>query len=468
MMNHHPFQVRGAIEGFYGVYYTFPERNELIRFLGEHQFNWYIYGPKNDRQHRARWWEPYPDDVMEEFRETISIAQQSGVTFCYAISPGVAISYASGQDFERLRAKMLAFFRLGVRAFSLLLDDIASEFCFEADRKRYYSYAEAHADLCNRVFTWLKQLDPACSLSMCPTDYYGSAPFTAYLPELGERLNPAIDIFYTGPQICSPTITTRDALDFSAATCRKPLIWDNYPVNDLSMQAEMHIGPVRGRDPDLDRAVKGICINLMIQAEASRIPLLTFKDYLADPIHYQPEISWAASLRQVAGEKSFAALRSFAETELDSCLDGPDEHRLVQLTSAALKSLQDGDSPLSSASLDELDRHLSSLDEACYHLKNRMHNLALRNNLLPWIEILEYWQVAAQRGIQALKAMETGQPYESSYRLMKEFFEAAQKHPKRNAAKALLTLLEYIISRVDARYAASIAEKDRPGGRMAG
>jgi hypothetical protein len=33
-----PFAVRGVIEGFYGAYFTFPERRDLIRFLGRHGF----------------------------------------------------------------------------------------------------------------------------------------------------------------------------------------------------------------------------------------------------------------------------------------------------------------------------------------------------------------------------------------------------------------------------------------------
>jgi hypothetical protein len=32
-MIHSPFQIRGVIEGFYGVYYTPPERNDLIQLL---------------------------------------------------------------------------------------------------------------------------------------------------------------------------------------------------------------------------------------------------------------------------------------------------------------------------------------------------------------------------------------------------------------------------------------------------
>jgi hypothetical protein len=44
----------GVVEGFYGVFYTFPQRNDLIRFIGSHGYNAYLYAPKNDRQHRIR------------------------------------------------------------------------------------------------------------------------------------------------------------------------------------------------------------------------------------------------------------------------------------------------------------------------------------------------------------------------------------------------------------------------------
>ncbi|MFW5888016.1 MAG: beta-N-acetylglucosaminidase domain-containing protein, partial [Bacteriovoracia bacterium] len=40
------FNIRGVIEGFYGFYYTFSERNDLIKFLGNNNFNYYIYAPK--------------------------------------------------------------------------------------------------------------------------------------------------------------------------------------------------------------------------------------------------------------------------------------------------------------------------------------------------------------------------------------------------------------------------------------
>jgi hyaluronoglucosaminidase len=447
-MSQSPFHIRGVVEGFYGVYYTFPERNDLIHFIGQHGFNFYIYGPKNDRQHRMRWREPYPSEVMDQFAETAALARDAGVTFCYSISPGVSICYSAEAEFQALTAKLHAFYQIGVRAFSILLDDIAVEFQHAADRQRYRTYAEAHVDLCNRLWAWLQELDPACSLSMCPTDYHGTAPFSDYLHELGEGLHPAIDIFYTGRGICSPTISTAEARAFAEVARRPPLIWDNYPVNDLRMQAELHIGPIRGRDEMLFQSVGGVLVNPMNQAEASKIPLLTFADYFADPQNYDPQRSWEKALRAVAGEESFEAVRTLAENSLHSSLGAAEAERLERLTIEALAALRQGESPSGSPAVAALDSYLTSIDEACYHLKNRMHNLALRNNLLPWIELLEHWHWMAKSALQVLRAREHGERYGQPLSEMQEWLEAAQRHHKRIAGKVLLPLAEYILERV--------------------
>ena len=216
MFGDSPFRIRGVVEGFYGTYYTFPERNDLIRFLGENGFNFYLYGPKNDRQHRVRWWVPYPAPVMEEFAQSIRIAQEAGVTFCYAISFGVPLNYASHRDFEVVTEKLRGFFDRGCRAFGVLLDDVALAFSHDDTRRAFRSVAEAHADLCNRLLDWMRTLDASCSLYLCPTEYHGAPPFGDYLHDLGAGLDPDIAVFYTGPDIWSSRITACEML----CTCR--------------------------------------------------------------------------------------------------------------------------------------------------------------------------------------------------------------------------------------------------------
>lgn len=443
-----PFQFRGVVEGFYGVYYTFPERNDLIDFIGRHGYNFYLYGPKNDRQHRARWWDPYPDEIVEQFAETVARANAAGVTFCYAISP---ISYASDEDFEKITAKLRIFYGIGVRSFSVLMDDVTPTFDHELDQKGYQLFAEAHVNICNRLYEWLQALDPACTLSMCPVDYHGTAPFGNYLRVLGERLHPDIDIFYTGPQICTPTIAAADAAAFAQVVHRAPVIWDNYPVNDLAMRSEMHVGPITGREASLCRAVKGVVVNPMIQTEASKIALLTYADYMRDPDGYDPACSWERALLEIGGRKSFEALSRFAENSLHSCLHAPDAPKLESLVQAAIAALRRGERYAGSEAIRALEGYLNNLDEAGYFLKNRMTNLQLRDDLLPWIEALEDWVWMGKRALRTLAALDRDEPYRQPAHAMEQSLQEIAGHNKRSGGRVLQPLADYVHERVQQR-----------------
>lgn len=449
-MSSSPFEVRGVVEGFYGAFYTTPERDDLIRFLGQRGYNLYIYGPKNDRQHRARWREPYPDKIMAQFRRTIETAQNSGVRFCYAISPGVSMCYSSPDDFGAITDKFERFYALGTRSFCIMLDDIASEFSHEADRQRYRSYAEAHIDLCNRLYDWLQALDPSSTLSMCPTDYHGKPPFSAYLHELGEGLREAIDVFYTGTGIYSSAISAEETSAFAQALRRNPIIWDNYPVNDLASQPNLHLGPARGRAADLVEHVKGFAINPMLQPEASKVALYTYGCYFHDPVGYDPGVCWNAAIQAVAGDESAAALRILADNGFNPAAGTAESDRLETQAQAVLASLKAGNSASDNPAVDRLLTHLTEIDEAGYHLKFRMDNLALRHDLLPWIELLETWVWAARYALWALHQKERGESFAHAANMMRESYEAAVKHHKRSGGAALKPLVEYAAEWIEA------------------
>lgn len=446
-MSQSPFPIRGVIEGFYGLFYSAPERKDLISFMGDHGFNLYIYGPKNDRQHRARWREPYPDFIMEQFAETVAHSRNVGVDFAYSIGSGVSINYACEEDFQLITEKFKAFYKIGVRDFMIMLDDIAAEFQHEEEVQKFTSYAQAHVHVANRLNHWLKSLDKTCRLSLCPTDYHGTAPFSDYIHELGKGLNEEIDIFYTGPEICSKTISEQDAADFAAAVQRKPIIWDNYPVNDLAMTSEMHIGPITGRENSLIKVCKGFIVNTMSQAEASKVALLTFADFFNNPEEYDPWTSWDYALKTIGGEENYQALRLFAENCLHSCLDYSKAAPLENLTSKALCSLQSGEKASVSVDVKNLYDYLNELDEAGYQLKFRMTNYALRNNLVPWIELMESWAWAGRRSIDVLRAMENIEDIKSPLNWLKESASEVRSHPKRYAGNVLYSLIEYVESK---------------------
>ncbi len=176
---------------------------------------------------------------------------------------------------------------------------------------------------------------PRLGLAVCPTVYHGRGD-GPYLSALGAATDPRIDLLWTGRAICSPEIDLADAATVARTTARPVLIWDNYPVNDVAMTAELHLGAYRGRDPHLFRFCRGVIANPMEHAESSKIALATIADYLWDPEGYDPERQlgarhprrgWTASMR--------AAVRLFADNVRTSCLEEADAPLLAARPGAA-------------------------------------------------------------------------------------------------------------------------------------
>ncbi len=459
-MSKNRLPIFGLVEGFYGVFYTFPERDDLIRFLGEHGFNFYLYAPKNDRQHRARWREPYPPKIMAQFAQTAAAARQAGIDFCYGISPGVSIRYSADEDFTCLLDKLAAFQAAGVHTFALLLDDLKSGFAHPEDAAAFASTAQAQAGLANRLLSSLVSRDPRTRLLVCPGEYFGSAPFSPSLIELASCLDPAIGLFYTGPEVCSPAITVVDAADFAAATGREPILWDNYPVNDLDMQAELHLGAVTGRDPGLLGSTSGILINPMIQAEASKIPLLTYAAFAANPKSYDPTRAWVDAAQIVAGDENVQALNVLMDCAQISTLHPAHHSELSRVALAGFVAMRKNEDVFTGPAALALEDYLTCVDEACYQLKFRLDNLPLRNNLLPWIELLEHWMWMTRRGLDALRSRRQGLPYQDALDSLKEYKLLIERHPKRIAEQPLMQLAEWIIEQVEQPIALAPVEPD--------
>jgi hypothetical protein len=118
------------------------------------------------------------------------------------------------------------------------------------------------------------------------------------------------------------------------------ILWDNYPVNDLHMSDEMHLGPLSGRDPRLPETVYGYLNNPMLQENLSLIPLATCFDYAAAPAAYDPEKSWRQAILDLFGKSAiphWCAIRDFCE-RMNRSKRG---RRPVALVRGRLRALQE-------------------------------------------------------------------------------------------------------------------------------
>lgn len=279
------FPVRGIVEGFYGTPWSHQDRLDLLRFEGGHGMNAYYYAPKDDPYHREHWRDPYPPDRMAQLGELVQAARANFVDFCFAISPGLSMVYSSDEDFGKLTEKLDDVGKLGVSCFALFLDDVPEELQNPADQSRFKSLAEAHSYIINKLYRHLVSLSPQNHLVVTPTIYTNAFGHADYVRELGAGVDPHVDLMWTGIKVVPPEITLEQAREWGAMQRRPPLIWDNYPVNDYQRWRPF-LGPMVGRDPNLNTVVRGLVSNPMNEAHASMIPLATIAEYLWDPQDY--------------------------------------------------------------------------------------------------------------------------------------------------------------------------------------
>jgi hypothetical protein len=301
------FPERGIVEGFYGAPWSHQDRVDILRFEGQHGMNVYYYAPKDDPYHRKLWRDPYPAGEMNRLRELVEAAKANFVDFCFAISPGLSMTYLSEEDFGVLTRKLESVGKLGVSCFALFLDDVPRDLQNPADQARFKTLAEAHVYLANKLDRYLKLKSPQNRLTVTPTVYTNEWGSREYVKELGAGVNPDVKIVWTGTQVASPAVTVAQAREWGGLLGRKPLLWDNFPVND-GRPWRVFLGPVRDREANLPEAVEGVVSNPMNQAHASMIALQTVADYSWNSQAYDPAQSHRHAVESQFGKNASSLL----------------------------------------------------------------------------------------------------------------------------------------------------------------
>uniref|UniRef100_A0AC34FCD2 O-GlcNAcase n=1 Tax=Panagrolaimus sp. ES5 TaxID=591445 RepID=A0AC34FCD2_9BILA len=252
----------GVVEGFYGRPWTTEQRHDLFKRLRENGLNSYLYAPKDDEKHRAKWRELYTESECDLLRSLIEAATTCGIRFIYALSPGVDITYSDKNEIQMVKEKLRQVQQLGCNAFALLYDDILAEMR-PADRDEYDSFADAQVSLTNECYTFLGEP----SFSFCPTEYRGN---------VGLLTNQYLQT--VGPAVVSRTITEDHLKTVGQVLNRKPLIWDNLHANDYDPR-RVFLGPFFGRSVHIKKLISGLLLNPNCQYEANYLPLYTLGEW---------------------------------------------------------------------------------------------------------------------------------------------------------------------------------------------
>ncbi|MDQ0464941.1 hypothetical protein QO010_002725 [Caulobacter ginsengisoli] len=287
----------GIIEGYYGRPWSWADRVKVVDTLAPAGYRFYLYAPKADPYLRRRWAEPHPDAEAESIAAFARHCAGAGVAFGVGLSP-----YEIYRDFDTaaqqaLAAKLAHLDSLGVVELAILFDDMRGD---------TPDLAASQV----RILHWIAERTAARRLTLCPTYYsddpvldrfFGTRP-ERYLETLGQTLDPAIAIFWTGEEVCSRELAPGHLDRVAQQLSRPPLLWDNWPVNDgPRMSRHLHLRAFTGRPAANAGRISGHAVNPALQPTLSLIPALTLADAYAQGAAYGYTHAWRRAAEAVAG-----------------------------------------------------------------------------------------------------------------------------------------------------------------------
>ena len=343
----------GIIEGFFGRPWSWEERSESIRFLRPHGYRFYLYAPKADAFLRRHWQDLHPDEEMEQLARLAAECRALGMRFGIGLSPFELHLHPEQGWQEMLARKLEQLDTLRPDDLAILFDDMRGDIPELAQRQA-------------AIVAFAAERTHASRLLCCPT-YYSDDPILDgvfgqrppdYLLELGSRLDPAIEIMWTGPEVCSFELSPGHLDKVSQEIGRRPFLWDNYPVNDgQRMSRHLHIRGFTGRPASIAPHIAAHGINPASQPILSRIPALTLSDSYKFGDGYDYGVSLKKSVRAVLGPELGEQVRRDLVVLQDRGLDRMDRRR-----TALRETYQKFDHPGAAEILSWLEGHWTVFD----------------------------------------------------------------------------------------------------------
>ncbi len=288
----------GIVEGYYGEPWSWAERAAQVAFLAPHGFEFFLYAPKFDEYLRRQWQEDHPQDMADSLAKLAAHCRAHGVRFGVGLSPYELYRDFGASTKEALGRKLAFFDAIGVEYLGVFFDDMRGDLPDVAGQQA-------------RILNWIAERSGASRLVCCPT-YYNDDPLLdrlfgqrppGYLADLGRALDPAIDLFWTGPDTCSLEYTPGHLARVAEEMGRLPVLWDNYPVNDgARMSPYLHLRAMTGRGARIGPHLAGHAVNPALQPVLSRIPCLSLVDSYRLGDDYDYGRAFDAAAKAVLGE----------------------------------------------------------------------------------------------------------------------------------------------------------------------
>ena len=370
----------GVVEGFYGRPWSFSARREVVELLGELGLSTYLYAPKSDPHHRARWWQTLPPGEASEMSRLAGVAADEGVRFIYGLSPERLFGAGNlrvrserdldGEGMRRLLGRVRELMSFGVREIALSFDDTWPTLL---PRLASHKKGRAHALIADEVaqtsgaHVWLV---PAVYFGRANELPRGALSYLEGLSSVGRH-----KVAWTGPRIFSSFVASSDRLALERATGAELWIWNNAIANDWLPMATGELIGLKGRERlvfgPIDNVAweeiqsgHGLLLNGSREVTTTKIALLTFAELLRCGRAYRSDLALDAAVTHLFGSEG-AALSPLLELVRGHALVSPHVASAPQ-TFDLVRRMRLGDRR-ARAGLGDALRRLSTLDTQVEH-----------------------------------------------------------------------------------------------------
>ena len=420
---------RGAVEGYYGIPWSFEGRMSQFRFYGRNKMNLYIYAPKDDPLHHGEGcYEPYPKGKAYELAALVRCAHENRVRFVWAIHPANTVDWFDNEgrnQLDGLCRKLEWMYEIGIRDFGVLVDDSFGEI----------GRPERQVQLCNYILENFirKHPDVNQELIMCPTGYNKGWTNAEFLTTIGEGLHKDIHVMWTGNTVVHD-ITLEGQQWVNPLVKRPTFIWWNWPCNDFK-PSRLSMGRTYGldQDPDMKNQMSGFVANPMERSEASKVGLFGVANYAWNIQGFESDKTWKDGIARMYPTCA-SAMQTFCDH--NSYLL-PNGHGYFREESVNLGDLPNRfrESIVNGTPDEQLNNQMlvlfSSVASAAEKLRDTRDLGPLQSEIDPWIRAFYSMGMAGIDGVRALQTSSLHERMDIFFRMVEKLERI--KRLRRNA-----------------------------------
>ena len=399
-------QLRGLIEGYYGIPWSDESRKSIMDFGSYFKMNIYAFAPKDDPYHRDRWWELYPEEQLNVIGSLAQFGEEHYNHYVWTIAPFKAEAEPirdenKEEGLQKVIAKFEQLYAAGVRQFGVLGDDVGN-----------LPY-DTVVFVMNKLNAWRKEKGDIRDLIFCPEGY----TMQDWAFKDGSEMNTYeagfdkdIHIFFTGMSVCSP-VTKRAVEEFKTRAVengerRDPLFWMNWPVNDIDRTDYRRVFMGKGEvyEPGVTD-MTGVLTNPMEEAEASKVALFATLDYAWNVHAFDDDKSWEDSFRYIepdAPEALHEISKHMSGLENGAKADAEESVELGEIAARFTDAYERGSCREEAA---ELKAYYEVILRAVDQFKAETKNEQLLKELTPYLGSL---QDKARAAVYYLSYLESG------------------------------------------------------------